>query len=58
VIGARALEAGLDRQIASASAEDARKFTTVRRFAGPVVIATTIVELAVLGYIATQVLAG
>ena len=57
-LGARALNAGLDRQIAGASPEDARKFTTVRRLAGPIVIATTIVEIAVVGYVAAEMLAG
>ena len=57
-LGAKALNAGLDRQIAGASPEDARKFTTVRRLAGPIVIATTIVEIAVVGYVAAEMLAG
>jgi len=58
VLGARALHAGLDRQIAGASPEDARKFTTIRRLAGPIVIATTIVEIAIVGYVAAEMLAG
>jgi hypothetical protein len=58
LLGARALNAGLDRQIRMASPEDARKFTTVRRLAGPIVIATTIVEIAVVFYVAAEVLAG
>ncbi|HVI27315.1 hypothetical protein [Hansschlegelia sp.] len=57
-LGAKALNAGLDRQIAGASPEDARKFTTIRRLAGPIVIATTIVEIAVVGYVAAEMLAG
>ena len=58
VVGAKAINAGLDGQIARASEEDAKKFATIRRFAGPVVIATTIVEVAVVGYVAAEVLWG
>jgi hypothetical protein len=54
--GAKAVNAGLDGQIARASEEDAKKFATIRRYAGPVVIATTIVEVAVVGYVAAEVL--
>ena len=57
-VGAKAINAGLDGQIARASEEDAKKFTTIRRLAGPVVIATTIVEVAVVGYVAAEVLWG
>lgn len=58
VVGAKAINVGLDGQIAKAPPEDAGKFTTVRRLAGPVVIATTIVEIAVVGYVAAEVLWG
>ncbi|MFC7051306.1 hypothetical protein ACFQI3_01220 [Hansschlegelia quercus] len=58
LLGAKALNAGLDRQIERASPEDAAKFTTIRRLAGPVVIVTTIVEVAVVGYVAAEFLAG
>lgn len=58
VLGARAINDGLDGQIARASEEDAKKFTTIRRLAGPIVIATTIVEVAVVGYVAAEVLWG
>ena len=58
VLGARAINAGLDGQIARASEEDAKKFATIRRLAGPIVIATTIVEVAVVGYVAAEVLWG
>ena len=56
--GAKAINAGLDGQIARASEEDAKKFATIRRLAGPIVIATTIVEVAVVGYVAGMFLAG
>ena len=56
--GAKAINAGLDRQIDAASGEDAEKFRTIRRFAGPVVIVTTAAEAAIVGYVAVQVLAG
>ncbi|GLK69495.1 hypothetical protein [Hansschlegelia plantiphila] len=58
LLGAKALNAGLDGQIETASPEDAGKFTTIRRLAGPIVIATTIVEVAVVGYVAVEMLAG
>ena len=58
VVGAKAINAGLDGQIGKASPEDAQKFATIRRFAGPIVIATTIVEVAVVGYVAAEVLWG
>ncbi|GLK76276.1 hypothetical protein GCM10008171_15300 [Methylopila jiangsuensis] len=57
-IGARVINAGLDAQIGRASPEDAAKFTTIRRLAGPIVIATTIVEIAIVGYVAVELLAG
>ena len=57
-LGAKAINAGVDRQIEKASPEDARKFTTVRRLAGPIVIVTTVVEIAVVGYVAAELLAG
>jgi hypothetical protein len=57
-LGAKALNAGLDRQIERASPEDVAKFTTIRRLAGPIVIVTTIVEIAVVGYVAAEFLAG
>ncbi|MFD1701996.1 hypothetical protein ACFSCV_03170 [Methylopila henanensis] len=57
-LGAKAINAGLDRQMEKASSEDAAKFTTVRRLAGPIVIVTTIVEIAVVGYVAAELLAG
>jgi NhaP-type Na+/H+ or K+/H+ antiporter len=57
-LGAKTLNAGLDRQIERASPEDAAKFMTLRRLAGPVVIVTTIVEVAVVGYVAAEFLAG
>jgi hypothetical protein len=56
--GAKALNAGLDRQIERASAEDAGKFATIRRLAGPIVIVTTIAEIAAVGYVTAQLLAG
>jgi hypothetical protein len=58
VVGAKAVTAAVDGQIARASEEDARKFTTIRRYAGPIVIATTIAEVAVVGYVAAEVLWG
>ena len=57
-LGAKAINAGIDGQIARASEEDAKKFTTIRRLAGPIVIATTIMEVAVVGYVGAQVLWG
>jgi hypothetical protein len=57
-VGAKAVNAGLDGQIARASEEDAKKFTTIRRWAGPIVIATTIAEVAVVAYVAAEVLWG
>ncbi|GLK81244.1 hypothetical protein [Methylopila turkensis] len=57
-LGAKAINAGLDRQVERASPEDAAKFTTIRRLAGPIVIVTTIVEIAVVGYVAAELLAG
>lgn len=56
--GAKAINAGLDRQIEGASAEDAEKFRTIRRFAGPIVIVTTAAEAAIVGYVGVQMLAG
>ncbi|WP_020178867.1 hypothetical protein [Methylopila sp. M107] len=58
LLGAKAINAGLDGQIAKASPEDAQKFGTIRRLAGPIVIVTTIVEIAVVGYVADVFLAG
>ncbi|RXF74712.1 hypothetical protein [Hansschlegelia zhihuaiae] len=58
IVGAKALNGALDWQIARASEEDAMKFTTIRRYAGPIVIATTIAEVAVVGYVAAEVLWG
>ncbi len=57
-LGAKAINAGLDGQIARASPEDAAKFGTIRRLAGPVVVVTTIAEVAVAGYVAGYLLAG
>ncbi len=58
LLGARVVNAGIDGQIEKASPEDALKFRTVRRLAGPIVIVTTIVEIAVVGYVAAELLAG
>ncbi|MDR4305181.1 hypothetical protein IHQ68_00885 [Chelatococcus sambhunathii] len=57
-VAAKAINATLDQQAAKASPEDAAKFATIRRLAGPIVIATTIVEIAVVGYVAGYFLAG
>ncbi|MFD1332694.1 hypothetical protein ACFQ4O_11870 [Methylopila musalis] len=56
--GARVINAGLDAQIARASPEDAAKFATIRRLAGPIVIATTVAEIAIVGYVGVELLAG
>lgn len=56
--GAKAVNAMLDRQAANASPEDAEKFGTIRRLAGPIVVVTTVVEVAVVGYVTGQLLAG